>query len=90
MSSERFAHYLNWRCLLEDPVVERCWGRVQEPLIASEEGSKLVERMISAGNGCVMDELLSELTTPAALEPLNGLRAAACVATNGSLRSSMT
>ena len=65
---------------LEDPIVERCWGRVQEPLIASEEGAELVERMISAGSSCVVDELLPELTTPAALEPLNGLRGAACVA----------
>ena len=66
---------------LEDPVVERCWGRVQEPLLASEEGAALAERMISAGSSCVIDELLVELTTPAALEPLNGLRAAVCVAT---------
>jgi signal transduction histidine kinase/signal recognition particle receptor subunit beta len=65
---------------LEDPVVERCWGRVQEPLVASQEGAALAERMISAGNSCVVDELLSELTTPAALEPLSGLRAAVCVA----------
>jgi len=64
---------------LEDPVVERCWGRAQEPLIASEEGVKLFERMISTGSSCVVDELLDEFTTPAALEPLNGLRAAACV-----------
>ena len=64
---------------LEDPVVERCWGRVQEPLIASQEGAELLERMISTGSSCVVDELLDELTTPAALEPLNGLRAAACV-----------
>ncbi len=64
---------------LEDPIVERCWGRVQEPLIASEEGAKLLERMISTGSSCVVDELLDEFTTPAALEPLNGLRAAACV-----------
>ncbi len=66
---------------LEDPVVERCWGRIQEPLIASEEGAALAERMISAGGSCVVDELLSELTTPSALEPINGLRAAVCVAT---------
>ncbi|NIM00846.1 MAG: hypothetical protein GTN89_07945 [Acidobacteria bacterium] len=66
---------------LEDPVVERCWGRVQEPLIASAEGAALAERMISAGGSCVIDELLSELTTPSALEPINGLRAAVCVAT---------
>ena len=67
------------RCRLEDPVVERCWGRVQEPLTASREGAELLERMISMGGSCVVDELLDELTTPAALEPLNGLRAAACV-----------
>jgi len=67
------------RLPLEDPVVARCWGRVQEPLIASEEGAKLLERMISMGSSCVVEELLHELTTPAALEPLNGLRAAACV-----------
>ena len=66
---------------LEDPVVERCWGRAQEPLIASEEGAALAERMISAGSSCVVDELLSELTTPAALEPISGLCAAMCVAT---------
>jgi len=70
---------------LEDPIVERCWGRVQEPLLATPEGRALLEKMMATG-GCVVDELLDELTTPAALEPLKGLRAAACVATGGESR----
>ena len=68
---------------LQDPIALRCWGRVQEPLVASEEGARLVERMASAAassaGAVVVENLLEELTSPAALEPANGLRAAACV-----------
>lgn len=66
---------------LEDPRVTRCWGRAQEPLLASAEGAALLERMMAAGGSCVIDDLLDDLTSPAALEALKGLRAAACVAT---------
>jgi signal transduction histidine kinase/signal recognition particle receptor subunit beta len=71
---------------LEDPIVERCWGRVQEPLLASAEGVALLEKMMATG-GCVVDELLDELTVPASLEPLSGLRAAACVPTGADSRT---
>jgi len=65
----------------QDPVVERCRGRAQDPLIATRAGTALLARMSSSGASRVLDELVEEFDTKTASKSLDGLRAAACAST---------
>jgi len=60
-------------------VIDRVWGRADDPLLGFEAGRALALKLIAADSPCVLEDLASELPSGEAIPTLAGLRAAASV-----------